>query len=218
MIATLPSVILLLLCIGNALANSPLDQSSYIGAIVGQSKLDVSDDAVSIAGAPTISFSKSESDVAGTLLFGYRVTGNVAAEGGYSQLGTFSANRDSATATNRTDSVSASFEAFHLSVVGSVPLSSALEAFGKVGSTYVISNTRMVSVIASGLPTVPPTVIVSSSRSAEWRPAFSMGADYHFTKSQRLRVEYGIVKNIGDPNVTGKSDMRTTSVGIVSRF
>ena len=207
--------------IGLALA-IPLGASAqespwYIGGSIGQSRVKLDTGGLSrdlaAAGMANNGFSANETDTGFKLFGGYRFHPNFAVEGGYAELGKFSASGTVTTfnfvpivplPTKVTIEVG---QGLHLAVVGNVPLANQFSVFGRLGAYNMRTEMK---VTVSG---------ISSSESAR-NTGFLLGAGvgYDFTRNVGMRVEWEQFNKVGDKDKTGQGDVGLLSVGLVYRF
>jgi len=207
--------------IGLALAIPPgasaQESPWYIGGSIGQSRVKLDTGGLSrdlaAAGMANNGFSANETDTGFKLFGGYRFHPNFAVEGGYAELGKFSASGTVTTfnfvpivplPTKVTIEVG---QGLHLAVVGNVPLANQFSVFGRLGA-YDMRTEMKVTV--SG---------ISSSESAR-NTGFLLGAGvgYDFTRNVGMRVEWEQFNKVGDKDKTGQGDVGLLSVGLVYRF
>jgi OOP family OmpA-OmpF porin len=207
--------------IGLALAIPPgasaQDSPWYLGGSIGQSRVKLDTGGLSsdlaAAGMANTGFSGNETDTGFKLFGGYRFHPNFAVEGGYAELGEFSASGTVTTfnfapivplPTKVTIKVG---QGLHLAVVGNLPLANQFSVFGRLGGYNVRTEMK---VTVSG---------ISSSESAR-NTGFLLGAGvgYDFTRNVGMRVEWEQFNKVGDKDKTGQGDVGLLSVGLVYRF
>jgi len=207
--------------IGLALAIPPgasaQESPWYIGGSIGQSRVKLDTGGLSrdlaAAGMANNGFSANETDTGFKLFGGYRFHPNFAVEGGYAELGKFSASGTVTTfnfvpivplPTKVTIEVG---QGLHLAVVGNVPLANQFSVFGRLGAYNMRTEMK---VTVSG---------ISSSESAR-NTGFLLGAGvgYDFTRNVGMRVEWEQFNKVGDKDKTGQGDVGLLSVGLVYRF
>jgi len=196
---------------------SAQDSPWYIGGSIGQSRVKLDTGGLSsdlaAAGMANTGFSANETDTGFKLFGGYRFHPNFAVEGGYAELGKFSASGTVTTfnfvpivplPTKVTIEVG---QGLHLAVVGNVPLANQFSVFGRLGAYNMRTEMK---VTVSG---------ISSSESAR-NTGFLLGAGvgYDFTRNVGMRVEWEQFNKVGDKDKTGQGDVGLLSVGLVYRF
>ena len=196
---------------------SAQDSPWYIGGSIGQSRVKLDTGGLSsdlaAAGMANTGFSANETDTSFKLFGGYRFHPNFAVEGGYAELGKFSASGTVTTfnfvpivplPTKVTIEVG---QGLHLAVVGNVPLANQFSVFGRLGAYNMRTEMK---VTVSG---------ISSSESAR-NTGFLLGAGvgYDFTRNVGMRVEWEQFNKVGDKDKTGQGDVGLLSVGLVYRF
>ena len=196
---------------------SAQDSPWYIGGSIGQSRVKLDTGGLSsdlaAAGMANTGFSANETDTGFKLFGGYRFHPNFAVEGGYAELGKFSASGTVTTfnfvpivplPTKVTIEVG---QGLHLAVVGNVPLANQFSVFGRLGAYNL--RTEMKVTVAG----------ISSSESARNTGVLlGLGAGYDFTGNVGMRVEWEKFNKVGDKDKTGQGDVGLLSVGLVYRF
>jgi OOP family OmpA-OmpF porin len=184
----------------------------YAGGSLGQGRADVGGGTTTPT--PGVSTSKDEKDTYYKLFGGYRFNRYFAAEGGYADFGKYSLDLTRA-APAGTAHVDVRASGWFLDALGVVPLGNNFSLFGKIGAvrTAVESNAS-----ASGSFTLSPGV--SPNRKAtetDWK--WGIGAAYDFNAHLGARLEYELVKDVGDQASTGgSSDIKLWSLGVLYRF
>jgi opacity protein-like surface antigen len=98
-----------------------------------------------------------------------------------------------------------------LSVIGSVPLRKRWEVFGRVGLFYADTT---IGVAATVLNVSSSSSI--SARSTDW--ALGIGGAFNASRRFSIRLEYEKLKNVGDPDRTGESDVDVIDLGLLIRL
>lgn len=198
-----------------AMAISPFamadDFGWYVGAGAGQSVSDLDDEKMANSalntGFSTNAFSSDERDMGYKLFSGYQFNRYLAVEGGYFNLGKFDFHSNTLPAgTLRGD---LELQGLNLDVVGMLPFTTKLSAFGRVGVTRVEAND-------SFLATAPATVTSSSNTHRENSYKFGAGLQYALSDSVAVRAEAERYR-INDAR-GGDGDVDLYSVGILYRF
>jgi len=187
------------------------DTAWYIGGSIGQSQLKFDDGSLQVAGATSSSISKDETDTAWKAFAGYRLGKHLAVEGGYMDLGKFSATNTVTAPANGSLSVSFKASGPFVDAVGILPLGD-FSLFGKAGVMY---STAKGSATSTGAVTITGNANQSSS---EFNFKAGIGAGYDFTRNFGVRVEAEQVFGVGDKDKTGEGDVRLFTVGAVFRF
>src|SRR5437667_38091 len=162
---------------------------------------------------PPYSFSANETDTGLKLFGGYRFHPNFSVEGGYAELGEFSASGTVTTfnfapivplPTKVTIKVG---QGLHLAVVGNLPLAGGFSVFGRLGGYNL--RTEMKVTVSS----------LTASESAR-NSGFLLGAGlgYEFDRNVGIRLEWEQFDKVGDKDKTGQGDVGLLSVGLVYRF
>jgi opacity protein-like surface antigen len=98
-----------------------------------------------------------------------------------------------------------------LSVIGSVPLRKRWEVFGRVGLFYA-DTTIGVAATVLNLSSSSST----SAHSTDW--ALGIGGAFNASRRFSIRLEYEKLKNVGDPDRTGESDVDVIDLGLLIRL
>ena len=204
----------LLLASGLALAQQP---GFYVGASIGQASVD-SDSSnlasqLTSAGASNVSVSQDDSDTAWKIYGGYQFNPYLGIEGGYADLGKYTASATGRIGTNGfTASGDVDAYAIFADLVGHLPLmDNSLSIFGKVGMAYTKTKLNA-SASAAGFSAS------ASDSDSEVVPKLGIGARYNFTKQFAIRAEYEWYFNVGDESKTGESDISVWSIGATFGF
>jgi len=207
--------------IGLALAIPPgasaQESPWYIGGSIGQSRVKLDTGGLSsdlaAAGMANTGFSANETDTGLKLFGGYRFHPNFSVEGGYAELGEFSASGTVTTfnfapivplPTKVTIKVG---QGLHLAVAGNLPLAGGFSVFGRLGGYNL--RTEMKVTVSS----------LTASESAR-NSGFLLGAGvcYDFDRNVGIRLEWEQFDKVGDKDKTGQGDVGLLSVGLVYRF
>jgi OmpA-OmpF porin, OOP family len=194
---------------GTAAAQS--DRGWYGGVSLGRSSVNFDDDFLAISGATASTLSKDDTDSGVKLFAGYRLQRNFALEGGFTDFGSFSAERRITAPATGTASASVKSSGFHLDAVGILPIGN-FDLLAKLGLIYTTTKTDLSSTGA---------VVLTADRSAkksELNPKLGVGVEYHFSRALSLRSEYEQAFSVGDANSTGEGDIQMLSVGLIFRF
>jgi OOP family OmpA-OmpF porin len=199
--------------INGAFAQAPAEKGWYGGISVGRSEVDIANDALPVVGATATSLAKDETDTAFGLGVGYQFNRNFALEGGYRDVGKFSATRTvtaPAAGTNRAGIKSSGWGIF---AVGYLPLANQFSVLGKIGTAYTTTKTSLTTTGAVVLlPGVNP-----NPRRREWNLGYGVGLEYAFTQRAAVRLEFERLENVGDSN-TGEGDIDVWSLWLKYRF
>ena len=163
----------------------------FIGASAGQSTFDISCPAGS---------SCDDTDTAYKIYGGLEVNEYISMEVGYADLGETSVTG----ATTGTAEVNG----MTLAMVGTFAVSPSITLIGRGGMN--ILNLEVNGPIA-GTPT-------NNEGDTDVAWSLGLGAQYNFTKSVGLRVEYERFFDVGDEDTTGETDVDLISAGIVYKF
>lgn len=196
---------------------SAQEAGAYVGASVGQSKVDIDTAGLSsgfaAAGLSATGISVDENDTGWKLFGGYKFNKYFALEGGYVDLGQFSAAttitavRGAAITPTAVNATFKAEEGYFLTAVGILPLSNNFSIFGKLGA-YSMKTKLDVAVAGTSLS--------NSERNEDM--LYGVGLGYDFTRNVSLRAEWERFEKVGDENKTGQGDVDLISVGLVFKF
>jgi len=98
-----------------------------------------------------------------------------------------------------------------LSVIGTIPLQKRWEVFGRLGLFYADTTIDLDAKISgvAGSSSV-------SARSTDW--ALGIGGALNLSRRFSIRLEYQKLKNVGDPDQTGESDVDVVDLGLLIRL
>ncbi|SMC16108.1 OmpA-OmpF porin, OOP family [Andreprevotia lacus DSM 23236] len=163
---------------------------TYLYGDIGQSRYDAGDAVGKLGGAGS-----NETDFAGSIGAGYRITPNVAVEAGYLNLGRMTAGNSNATAKY-------SAQGLGLQAVGTVPLNDRFGVYGSAGLNplYVKSS-------------------LAGATDSEWRVVPSVGVGVSYKVSDALGVRGGYTQYFNTVDNQGvKSDTGMLSMGMTYGF
>lgn len=196
-----------------ALAGAPAsadDSGWYVGGNLGLSKADIDKERITRAladgGLATTSFDEDGTTIGFKVLGGYQFSRHFALEGGYFNLGEF--GFVASTSPPGTLSGDTTVHGLNLDPVGIWPLTDKLSAFGRIGLSYVETESRYQG---SGAVTPPPD---GDNRAANYK--VGAGLQYDFARAWGARAEverYRIEDAVGND---GDADL--FSLGLVYRF
>ncbi len=186
------------------------DSGWYVGANVGQSRAKIDDDRITSSllgrGFSGISIADDDRDTGYKLFGGYKFNRNVAVEGGYFDLGKFgyaATMNPSATLNGNIK-----LKGLNLDLVGMLPITEKLSAFGRAGVNYAQAKGAFTGTESSVYPPNP------SKRDTNYK--LGLGLQYALTDSLAMRAEverYRINDAVGN-----KGDIDLVSVGLVYQF
>jgi OOP family OmpA-OmpF porin len=194
---------------GTAAAQS--DRGWYGGVSLGRSGVNFDDDFLTIAGATASTLSKDDSDSGVKLFAGYRLQRNFALEGGFTDFGSFSAERRVTAPAVGTESATIKSSGFHLDAVAILPIGN-FDLLAKFGLIYTTTKRDLSS---TGAVTVTAD---RSAKKSEINPKIGLGVEYRFSRALGVRAEYEQAFSVGDENSTGEGDIQMLSVGLTFRF
>lgn len=189
----------------------------YIGANVGRTKADFSNDSINntLTGQGLTVNSRTEDNrETGYKIFGgYQFHPNFAVEGGYFDLGKFSysfnATRAGPPATTGTFTGNTRVRGLNLDLVGIAPVTDRFSVFGRVGAAYAQTRADFASTGA-----VAPQTFSTSSNKTNLK--VGLGLQYAITEALSLRAELERYR-VNDP-VRNRGNVDMASVGLVYRF
>ena len=190
----------------------------YVGASAGSAGYDSCNQFNSDAQALGLTdTSCDDNDTGGKLFGGYQFNPNFAVEGAYYDLGSISGevhglvNEQTSLGTLPRlvqANINVKVTGFGLAAVGVAPVGGSFALFGKLGGFFWNIDTR--------------TSINNVEESFSGNGVgllTGIGASYQFSKSVSARVEYELMKDVGDSeDTTGKGDISLVSVGIAVHF
>lgn len=183
----------------------------YIGANVGQTKADFSNDSinrrVTNQGLKINSSNEDNRDTGYKVFGGYQFNRNIALEGGYFDLGSF--NYGLNTTPIGSFSGSTRVRGLNLDLVGTLPLSSQFSVFGRVGAAYAQTKANFASTGA-----VAPSTFDTQRKDTNLK--LGIGLQYAITEALSLRAELERYR-INDP-VRNRGHVDMASLGLVYRF
>lgn len=182
----------------------------YLGAGLGQSKIDINEGAINAAvtGFTTVSTTSDEKGDAWKLFGGYQFTKNWAVEFAYIDTGKVSADT---TATGPAGQFKFEWagKGWSLAGVGTAMVSDSLGVFGKLGAFSWDLDYKCSKVSGTGTCTAP------ADRGASGTDlTYGLGLKYNLTKQTSLRVEWEQFKDVGNASTTGQEDISLISIGI----
>ncbi|MDQ9169404.1 outer membrane beta-barrel protein [Oxalobacteraceae bacterium R-40] len=183
----------------------------YVGGNVGRSFATIDDDRINTnllgAGFASTSIEEDDRSTGYKVFSGYQFNRHFAIEGGYFDLGKF--GYTATTVPAGTLSGEAKIRGLNLDLIGILPMTEKLSAFGRVGVTHAQARD---SFRGSG------AVLVSdpNPRKTDTNYKFGAGLQYAVTENFALRAEierYRINDAVGN-----KGDIDLASIGLVYRF
>ena len=206
-------LIVLLLASGPALAQQ--GSGWYIGGGVGSAKADfVNADLATLA---TGTRTSDDDDIATRFFAGYRLSPNLALEGGLAALGTYK-HRYNDVGQIAVYDYSASALTFALA--GTLPVAGGLSLVGRAGVAFTAAQLRERRDDGNGnLPFCPDSWwwyndCVSQRTNLYW----GLGAQFDVDRRWGLRLDYDNYGEVGEEFETGRADIETVSVNFVWRF
>lgn len=183
----------------------------YGGANVGQSSARIDDASITSGlaarGISTNSITNDDRDTGYKIFGGYQFNRNFALEGGYFNLGKF--GYAASTTPAGTLSGNSRIKGLNLDLVGLLPITGKLSAFGRAGVAYADVRDSFSGTGATSMTTTNP-----HKRDANYK--LGMGLQYAFTDALAMRAEverYRINDAVGN-----RGDIDLVSVGLIYRF
>lgn len=175
----------------------------YFGAGAGQSQFQDAEQANRLgytgeAGAAQV---QDTDHNAWKAFLGYRFNRNFAVEAGYTDLGQVQAQNAATVATGTA-------KGWGGDAVGILPLTRGVNLFAKVGAFRWTADAT----------TSNAGVVQTSSSASGTSAKYGAGADFRLSRSFGIRAEYERYKDVGDQNVTGRSDVDLGSISGVFHF
>lgn len=164
----------------------------FIGASVGQATTD-----------SCIAGTCDDSDIAYKIYGGLEVNEYISMEVGYANLGEVEYTAPTGTRSNH---------GMTLQLVGSYALNPSFTLLARGGMN--ILNTEVDGAIVN----VIDSTSVNNAGDTDVSWSLGLGAQYNFTKSVGLRVEWERYFEVGDPDSTGEADIDLISAGVVFKF
>ena len=211
----------LLLASGMAAAQTAKHTGFYVGGSVGGAWVDICNVAGDIAnmtrsaGATNVTSDEDEGDTVFKLFAGYKFNKNFAIEGGYADLGKYTASA-SGSLGGVSGAINGDVKAYAIFIdaVGFLPATTNedFSVFGKAGLAYTETKANASAAIA-GFGSAS-----ASDRESEVVPKLGLGAQYYVTRNAALRAEYDIYFNVGDEGKTGESNVQVVSATVTVGF
>lgn len=188
------------------------DSGWYVGGNVGQSRAKIDDPRITAqllgAGLTSVSIADDNRDTGYKLFGGYRISKNLAIEGGYFNLGRFS--YVATTVPVGTLNGNIKLQGVNLDGVAMLPITEQFSVFGRLGLNYAQARDNFTS---TGL--VPRPLNPTPSKN-QINYKFGAGIQYDFTPAVAMRLEaerYRINDAVGN-----KGDINLYSLGLIYRF
>lgn len=187
------------------------DTGWYGGANIGQSRAKIDDARINSGllanGFATSSIIDRDNSTGGKIFGGYQVNRNFALEGGYFNLGKFGYTANTVPAGTLNGNIR--LQGLNLDLVGILPITEKLSAFGRAGVIYAQARDSFTGTGAVNVTNPNP-----SKNQANYK--LGLGMQYAFTDTLAMRAEmerYRINDAVGN-----KGDVDLFSVGLVYWF
>jgi OOP family OmpA-OmpF porin len=181
----------------------------YGGLAVGQTILDVPDEALPVAGTSTLNRGHNRSGF--KVFAGYRLHRNFALEGAYVDYGEFAVTRFVTDPAAGSLKASIKITGASLDAVAILPFDSGFSLYAKLGGLYAVSN---ITYSPQGGVAAPAD---QNPKSRELTVKTGIGAGYALTERLSLRLEYEVAKKVGEEN-TVEGDVKALFAGLQYRF
>jgi OOP family OmpA-OmpF porin len=166
------------------------------------------DTALTGAGASALSSNGKSNGNQWRLQLGYKLSPNVAIEGGYIDFGKA---KYSASYTGGTAQGTVKAGGLDIAALGIVPVTDSISVFGKVG----VVAARVKSSLTAGTPASAATGNISANAIS---PLIGLGASYKISDTMDVRAEYDHASDLGKSGKTGKMKADMVSVGLAYHF
>ena len=191
---------------------APADRGWYAGVDVGRSNLRLNGSDLDGAFANQGITSSTSIDGHDTNLganVGYRLSRNLALEGGYIDFGKFDFN--AAASAPGADTIQGDYKAhaWSFSAVGIAPIYDRWSLYGKAGVTRTTADMTAGSTTGATAP--------SGASASATGALIGVGASYDFTRNLYSKLEADRYTHVGDGN-TGRGDVDVYTLGIGLRF
>jgi hypothetical protein len=222
------------------------DSGFYLGASVGQSKYDATNETSGIF-QTTTGTRTDDTDTGFSLAFGYRINPYIGVEFSFADFGDYTLSEYGGTTVTKPGVITpntrpayglvnaqAGSKGYTLAAIGSLPMGN-FEVFGKVGGIYA-QTTLDLQLFSTSIdtaavtPPLAPTACLSGctwafpgagwgSVSAETTELlYAVGAGYTFAEVLFVKLEWTRVPNLGDEDKTLEADVDHISLGFQYRF
>jgi opacity protein-like surface antigen len=181
----------------------------YGGLALGQTILDLPDDALPVAGTSTLN--KGHNKHGYKVFAGHRLHRNFALEAAYVDYGQFAATRFVTDPAPGSLSATIHITGLSLEGVGILPFDSGFSLYAKLGALYAMTHTAYQP---QGSVAAPAN---QSPISRELTVKTGIGAGYALTERLSLRLEYEVAKKVGD-ETTVAADVKALFAGLQYRF
>jgi len=181
----------------------------YGGMALGQTILDLTDDALPVAGTSTLN--KGTNRTGSKFFAGYRLHRNFALEAAYTAYGEFAATRFVTEPAAGSLKASIEISGWSLEGVGILPFDSGFSVYAKLGGLYALASTTYTTTGGVAPPANP------NPKSRELTVKTGVGAGYALTERLSLRLEYEVAKKVGE-ETTVEGDIKALFAGLQYRF
>jgi hypothetical protein len=185
----------------------------YGGVAIGQTILDLTDDALPAPGATDSGLNKGQNRSGYKGFVGYRLHRHFALEGGYTDYGRFKATRTVNAPTQGDLIAEISIRGWSLDGIVVYPFANGFSVFAKGGGLYATTSTTYTT---TGSYTLPAGSY-RNSRSRELVAKYGIGGGYAFNDRVSLRLDYEIAKKVGE-DTTIEGDVKGLFLGLQARF
>lgn len=109
-------------------------------------------------------------------------------------------------------------DGFYGDIVGTVPLSDQFALLGRLGVIYSTMKTTATTNNAALTAALVARGFDFTREHSEWNARAGVGAQFNFSKSLGVRLEWERTNAVGDKNKTGEGDVDFLSLGLQVKF
>lgn len=189
---------------------------AYLGGGIGRGEIDF-DGGSFASNSPNVVDSKISSKTGYAAFGGYDFNRNWAVEGGYTHFGKFNYNYTGTGTIAPTSSAQASYtgSSFWLAGKGTLPVSSAVDLFGKLG----LSENRAKDSASSNDPALDAVLGTPYTRNKNHVGLLlGLGGEYHVNKAVGVRVEYDDYGKFGTSGAQNLAHLSMWSADLAYHF
>ena len=204
-------LLVLLFACGPALAQG---SGWYIGGGIGSTKADFVRSDFTDFGTGT--HTADDDDVGSRFFGGYRLSPNLAVEGGLAFLGTYKQRYNS---SGNIAVYDYNASALTIALAGNLPVAGGLSLNGRVGIAFTAAELRLRRDDGNATaPFCPDSWWYSDCVSQSTNLYWGLGAQLDVGPRWGIRLDYDNYGTVGEEFETGRADIETVSVNFVYRF
>ena len=186
----------------------------YIGGGVGSAKADFASG--DFSGFATGTRTADDDDVSSRIFGGYRLSPNLAVEGGLAFLGSYKQRYNDGGNLAVYDY---NASALTIALAGSLPVAGGFSLIGRVGVAFTASELRLRRDDGNANPPFcPDSWWYSDCSSQSTNLYWGLGAQFDVSPRWGIRVDYDNYGEVGDEFETGRADIEVVSVNFIWRF